>query len=172
MTALVATGLVATGTLVSTWALILIGTLIQLGIHAAQNTDIRLLARQITWADGTTIAADAIFSATYLVIASRSFSTPVRHPLLDATEGMLDDLATPVENLGPRLQTGFHAVEHRLVLQARDPAQVGRAARTQRTAGARRRIAVIDFLQTAQLALVVRQQGFPAGQMYTSPLGS
>jgi len=69
MTALVATGLVATGTLVSTWALILIGTLIQLGIHAAQNTDIRLLARQITWADGTTIAAIAIFMATYLVIA-------------------------------------------------------------------------------------------------------
>jgi Na+/H+ antiporter NhaD/arsenite permease-like protein len=69
MTALVATGLVATGTLVSTWALILIGTLIQLGIHAAQNTDIRLLARQITWDDGTTIAAIAIFAATYLVIA-------------------------------------------------------------------------------------------------------
>jgi hypothetical protein len=26
------------------------------------------------------------------------------HPLLDAAEGMLDDLATPIENLGPRLQ--------------------------------------------------------------------
>jgi hypothetical protein len=62
MTALVATGLVATGTLVSSWALILIGTLIQLGIHAAQNTDIRLLARQITWDDGPTIAAIAIFA--------------------------------------------------------------------------------------------------------------
>jgi hypothetical protein len=69
MTALVATGLVASGTLVSTWALILIGTLIQLGTHAAQNTDIRLLARQIAWDDGTTIAAIAIFVATYLVIA-------------------------------------------------------------------------------------------------------
>jgi hypothetical protein len=67
MTALVATGLVATGTLVSTWVLILIGTHIQ--IHAAQNTDIRLLARQITWDDGPTIAAIAIFAATYLVIA-------------------------------------------------------------------------------------------------------
>jgi hypothetical protein len=37
---------------------------------------------------------------------------------------MLDDLATPLENLRPRLQTGCHAVEHRLVLQTRDPAQI------------------------------------------------
>jgi hypothetical protein len=56
---------------------------------------------------------------------------------------MLDDLATPVENVGPRLQAGRHAVEHRLVLQTRDPAPVGGAARTQRTGGASRRIAMI-----------------------------
>jgi hypothetical protein len=60
---------------------------------------------------------------------------------------MLDDLAAPVENLRPRLQTGCHAVEHRLVLQARNPAQIGRAARMQRTCESRRRIAVIDLLQ-------------------------
>ncbi|MGH7001387.1 MAG: SLC13 family permease, partial [Stellaceae bacterium] len=69
MTALVATGLVAAGTLVSTWALILIGTLVQLGIRAARNIDIHSLAGQITWGDGTAIAAVAIFAATYLVIA-------------------------------------------------------------------------------------------------------
>src|SRR6202023_3803905 len=30
------------------------------------------------------------------------------HPLLDAAEGMLDELATPIENLRPRLQAGGH----------------------------------------------------------------
>ncbi len=46
------------------------------------------------------------------------------HPLLDAAEGMLDEFATPVEDSRPRLQAGGHPVEHRLVLQTRDPATV------------------------------------------------
>ena len=57
------------GTLVVTGALLLIVALIPLGIHAAQSVDIRVLARQITWDAGTTIAAITIFAGTYLFIA-------------------------------------------------------------------------------------------------------
>ena len=38
------------------------------------------------------------------------------HPLLDAAEGMLDDLAAAVENVGPRRQALRHAIERVLVL--------------------------------------------------------
>src|SRR5580704_11919960 len=41
------------------------------------------------------------------------------HPLLDAAEGMLNDLATTVENLRPLLQALGHAIEHGLVFEAR-----------------------------------------------------
>ena len=47
------------------------------------------------------------------------------HPLLDRTEGMLDHLAPPDGNPGPRLQSRRHAVEHSLVLQPRDLTTVG-----------------------------------------------
>jgi hypothetical protein len=80
--------------------------------------------------------------------------------VLDAAEGMLDDLATPVEDFRPRLQPRGHPVEHRLVFQTRNPAPVGGTARPERTDGARRRIAVIDLPQIPQLAFVVRRKSF------------
>ena len=58
------------------------------------------------------------------------------HPLLDRAKGMLDDLATPKENVGPFLQSGGHAIERRLVLQTRDFPKVVCAARAQWTDGA------------------------------------
>src|ERR1700737_2863871 len=82
------------------------------------------------------------------------------HPLLDAAEGMLDDLATPVEDFRPRLQAGGHPVEYRLVLQTRDPATVCGAPRPKRTGRTCRRIAVIDLLQIPRLAFMVRRQRF------------
>jgi hypothetical protein len=82
------------------------------------------------------------------------------HPLLDAAEGVLDGLTAPREDVRPGLQAARHPVQHGLVPQPRDPATVGGAPRSERTDGARRRIAVIDLFQIAQLALVVRRQGF------------
>jgi hypothetical protein len=67
--AFIATALVVTGTLVVTGVLLLIIASIPLGIDAAQSVDIRVLARQITWDTGTTIAAITIFAGTYLFIA-------------------------------------------------------------------------------------------------------
>jgi Na+/H+ antiporter NhaD/arsenite permease-like protein len=67
--ALMATVLVATGVLVFEWVLVLIIKLAPLVIHAAQNIDVGLLRRPISWASGTTIAAIVIFVATYLVVA-------------------------------------------------------------------------------------------------------
>ena len=46
------------------------------------------------------------------------------HPLFDAAERMLDDLAAAVEDLRPRFETLGHAVERGLVFQARDGAPV------------------------------------------------
>ena len=50
------------------------------------------------------------------------------HPLLDRPEGMLDDFASAVENLWPRLESLGHTVHNRLVFQTRDLAIVLRAA--------------------------------------------
>src|ERR1700730_16346964 len=49
---------------------------------------------------------------------------PLVHPLLDRAEGMLDDLATPAENLRYRLQSLCHAIERVLVFEARDGANI------------------------------------------------
>ena len=67
--ALVATALITAGALVSTGALILIATIVPLGIDAARGVDVGPLAKQISWADGRTGVAVAIFAATYLVMA-------------------------------------------------------------------------------------------------------
>ena len=69
----------------------------------------------------------------------------------------LDEFATPVEDFRPRLQAGGHPVEHRLVLQTRDPATVCGTARPKRTGRTCRRIAVIDLLQIPRLAFMVRR---------------
>jgi Na+/H+ antiporter NhaD/arsenite permease-like protein len=66
--AFAATALVAAGTLFATGALLLIVALIPLGIDSARSIDIHVLARQISWDAGTTIAAIAIFAGTYLFI--------------------------------------------------------------------------------------------------------
>jgi Na+/H+ antiporter NhaD/arsenite permease-like protein len=50
-------------------ALLVLGTLIVVGIHAARGYKIHLPITQALWNDGTTIIAIAIFAATYLVIA-------------------------------------------------------------------------------------------------------
>jgi hypothetical protein len=50
------------------------------------------------------------------------------HPLLDAAEGMLDDLAAAVENVGPRRQALRHAIERVLVFDAGDRADAVRAS--------------------------------------------
>jgi Citrate transporter len=57
------------GTLVVTGALLAVVALIPLGIDAARSVYVRVLARQITGGDGTTIAAVTIFIGTYLFIA-------------------------------------------------------------------------------------------------------
>ena len=67
--ALVATALITAGALVSTGALILIATIVPLGIDAARGVDVGPFAKQISWADGRTGVAVAIFAATYLVMA-------------------------------------------------------------------------------------------------------
>ncbi len=67
--AFAATALVAAGTLFATGALLLIVALIPLGIDSARSIDIHVLARQISWDAGTTIAAITIFAGTYLFIA-------------------------------------------------------------------------------------------------------
>src|SRR6202035_5891237 len=55
---------------------------------------------------------------------------------------MLDDLATPAENLRSRLQSLCHAIERVLVFEARDGANILRAARVQRAGAASLGIAV------------------------------
>jgi hypothetical protein len=55
------------------------------------------------------------------------------HPLFDAAEGALDDLAATVENLGPPFETFGHAIERVLVFEARDRPNVVRASRAQWT---------------------------------------
>ncbi|MFY9832759.1 MAG: SLC13 family permease, partial [Methylocystis sp.] len=57
------------GALFSTAALILIATIVSSGIDAARGIDVGPLAKQISWADGRTGVAVAIFAATYLVMA-------------------------------------------------------------------------------------------------------
>jgi len=79
------------------------------------------------------------------------------HCLIRA-EGMLDDLATPAENLRSRLQSLCHAIERVLVFEARDGANILRAARAQRAGAASLGIAVIDFFQFAQFAFADRRQ--------------
>src|ERR1700724_4577384 len=74
------------------------------------------------------------------------------HCLIRA-EGMLDDLATPAEN-----QSLCHAIERVLVFEARDGANILRAARVQRAGAASLGIAVIDFFQFAQFAFADRRQ--------------
>ena len=49
--------------------LVLIVKLAPLAIHAARNIDVSSLTRRVSWDSGTTIAAIAIFVATYLVVA-------------------------------------------------------------------------------------------------------
>lgn len=55
----------------------------------------------------------------------------------------------------PRLQASSHAVQHGLVLQARDPAEVVGASRPQSTREARRSVAVVDFHQIPRLTLIL-----------------
>src|SRR3984893_4154816 len=79
------------------------------------------------------------------------------HCLIRA-EGILDDLATPAENLRSRLQSLCHAIERVLVFEARDGANILRAARVQRAGAASLGMAVIDFFQFAQFAFADRRQ--------------
>ncbi|MBS7708068.1 hypothetical protein [Chelatococcus asaccharovorans] len=53
--------------------------------------------------------------AAHIVQPSHQERTLV-HPLLDGSEGMLDALAPPIENVGPGVEAHAHAVEDRLVL--------------------------------------------------------
>src|SRR5271169_5468410 len=75
------------------------------------------------------------------------------HPLLDAAEGMLNDLAATVENLRPLLQARGHAIEHGLVFEARNGAHVVRASRAHRAVTTGFSIPVIDFGEIAQPAV-------------------
>src|ERR1700729_2299555 len=83
------------------------------------------------------------------------------HPLLDAAEGMLNDLAATVENLRPLLQALGHAIEHGLVFEARNGAHVVRASRTHRAVTAGFRVAIVDLLEIAQPAVADRRQYLP-----------
>ena len=51
------------------------------------------------------------------------------HPLLDRSKRMLDDLAAPVDKIGPRRYPLFHTIEGILVLKARDRAVIVCASR-------------------------------------------
>src|ERR1700678_2579337 len=83
------------------------------------------------------------------------------HPLLDAAEGMLDDLTATVENLRPLLQALGHAIEHGLVFEAGNGAHVVRASRAERAVTTGSSIAVIDFGEIAQPAVADRRQHLP-----------
>src|SRR5208337_2178971 len=74
---------------------------------------------------------------------------------------MLDGFSTPVEDFWPRLQSLRHAIKRVLVFEARDSANIPRTAWTQRASAAGACIAVIDFLQFAQLAFADRRQFLP-----------
>src|SRR5208282_1590667 len=83
------------------------------------------------------------------------------HPLLDRAEGVLDDLAATVKNLGPRFEALGHAVEHGLVFEAGNRAHVVCASRAQRTLAAGFRVAVVDPFEIAQPAVADRRQERP-----------
>ena len=83
------------------------------------------------------------------------------HPLLDAAEGMLDDLAATVENLGPRFEAFSHAIEHVLVFETGRRANIVRASRAKRTDPAGFRRAVIDLRKIAQPAVADQRQQLP-----------
>jgi hypothetical protein len=70
-TAVAATVLVVMGTLVVTGALLLIVALIPLGVESTRSIDFHVLATQISWDAGTTIAAITIFAGTYLFIGRK-----------------------------------------------------------------------------------------------------
>jgi len=74
---------------------------------------------------------------------------------------MLDGLATPIENLGSRLWSRGHAVEHRLILQTRELSVAIGATLPDRTSEARRAVGVVDFLQIPELALIARRKNLP-----------
>ena len=74
---------------------------------------------------------------------------------------MLNDLAATVENLRPLLQALGHAIEHGLVFEARNGAQVVRASRAHRAVMTGSSITVIDFGEIAQPAVADWRQHVP-----------
>jgi hypothetical protein len=74
---------------------------------------------------------------------------------------MLDDLAATAENLWPLLQALGHAIEHGLIFEAGNGADVVRASRAHRAVTTGSSITVIDFGEIAQLAVADRRQHLP-----------
>jgi hypothetical protein len=83
------------------------------------------------------------------------------HPLLDAAERMLDDLAAAVENRRPRFEALGHAIENVLVFEAKNRAGVVRASRAHRAVTTGSSITVIDFGEIAQPAVADWRQYLP-----------
>jgi hypothetical protein len=68
--------------------------------------------------------------------------------LLDRSKRMLDDLAAPVDKIGPRRYPLFHTIKRILVLKTRDRAVIVRASRAQWTVAARPGVGVVDLPAT------------------------
>ena len=83
------------------------------------------------------------------------------HPLLDAAERVLDDLAAAVENRRPRFEALGHAIENVLVFEAENGAGVVRASRAQLASAAGFRVAVIGPFEIAHPAAADRRQQLP-----------
>src|SRR3712207_1876573 len=76
---------------------------------------------------------------------------------------MLNQLPSLVQDVRPDCQARGHAVQHRLVLQARHtPGILGGAARPEGTGPAGVRVTVVDLLQPTQMRAVARSKPLPS----------
>ena len=73
------------------------------------------------------------------------------HPLLDRAKRVFNGHAALVENVGALRYAGLHSVQHGLVLETRNGAElIARALRTDCAVAAGLTVAVIDLLQATQ----------------------
>src|SRR6516162_6581931 len=81
------------------------------------------------------------------------------HPLLDRAKRVFNGLAALVEDIGALRYAGLHSVQHGLVLEARNGAElIARALRTDCAVAAGLTVAIIDLLQATQKRRRIRMK--------------
>src|SRR5271168_2769603 len=80
------------------------------------------------------------------------------HPLLDRAEGVLDDLATAIEDTRPGRYSLSHAIERVLVFETGNRTDIVCATGMQRAIAAGFRVCVVDLFHVAQSAVADRRQ--------------